>query len=99
MLEAARRCETRPCVVLTSTNKVYGSLSHLPMAEHATRFEPIDAEVFEMGSRGGGLELPLSVRVLQRCGGSICTGLFPLLWATHCSVPDELYLWTAPIGK
>jgi CDP-paratose 2-epimerase len=39
VLEAARRQETMPIVLYTSTNKVYGGLEHLNVVERATRYE------------------------------------------------------------
>jgi CDP-paratose 2-epimerase len=39
VLEAARRQNRKPAVVFTSTNKVYGGLEHLRVAERETRYE------------------------------------------------------------
>jgi CDP-paratose 2-epimerase len=39
VLEAARRQETMPVVLYTSTNKVYGGLEHLRVVERSSRYE------------------------------------------------------------
>ena len=42
VLEAARRSPAPPIVVYASTNKVYGSLEHIALVEHATRHDFAD---------------------------------------------------------
>jgi CDP-paratose 2-epimerase len=42
VLEAARRSPVQPIVVYASTNKVYGSLEHTALVEHATRHDFAD---------------------------------------------------------
>jgi CDP-paratose 2-epimerase len=43
VLEAARRSPRRPGIVFTSTNKVYGELHAMPLAEDTTRYQPLRA--------------------------------------------------------
>lgn len=49
VLEAARRAKTRPCVVLTSTNKVYGALSNIELEECLSRYQPKNSGVRQKG--------------------------------------------------
>jgi CDP-paratose 2-epimerase len=49
VLEAARRTAKPPCVVLTSTNKVYGALQHIKMTERASRYEPREPDRMQRG--------------------------------------------------
>jgi CDP-paratose 2-epimerase len=42
VLEAARRSSRQPTVVYASTNKVYGSLAHVPVSEGETRYRFLD---------------------------------------------------------
>ena len=43
LLEAIRRCDVPPPLVFTSTNKVYGGLSDIPLRVRGSRYEPEDA--------------------------------------------------------
>jgi CDP-paratose 2-epimerase len=45
VLEAARALAHPPALVFTSTNKVYGALEDVPLAERANRYEPADRAV------------------------------------------------------
>lgn len=45
VLEAIRAMATRPPLVFTSTNKVYGALSDLAFRQRATRWEPVDDRI------------------------------------------------------
>ena len=49
LLEAARRRTTPPAIVFTSTNKVYGGLDDIELAERETRYEPVDAHILGHG--------------------------------------------------
>jgi CDP-paratose 2-epimerase len=49
VLEAARARSTPPPVVFTSTNKVYGGLDDIELAERQTRYEPVDAQILTGG--------------------------------------------------
>ena len=49
VLEAARNSRTRPTVVFTSTNKVYGSLEGVPLAQNGSRHEPQDSSLARTG--------------------------------------------------
>ena len=57
VLEAARARTTPPPVVFTSTNKVYGGLDDVELAERETRYEPVDAHIL---GHGIGESRPLS---------------------------------------
>jgi CDP-paratose 2-epimerase len=43
VLEEIRRRDVPPPLLFTSTNKVYGALSDLPMERNGTRYQPLDA--------------------------------------------------------
>jgi CDP-paratose 2-epimerase len=43
VLEVARRCDSHPLVVFTSTNKVYGAMDDIPVVEKSQRYEYADA--------------------------------------------------------
>jgi CDP-paratose 2-epimerase len=49
VLEAARARTTPPPVVFTSTNKVYGGLDDVELAERSTRYEPVDPQILGSG--------------------------------------------------
>jgi CDP-paratose 2-epimerase len=49
LLEAIRACPTPPPLVFTSTNKVYGDLEDVRLAEHETRYEPTDEALRSTG--------------------------------------------------
>jgi CDP-paratose 2-epimerase len=45
LLEALRRLDTPPPVLLTSTNKVYGTLADVELRRESDRWEPVDARL------------------------------------------------------
>lgn len=49
LLEAIRRSGERKPLVFTSTNKVYGGLSDVPLVKHGERYEPEDSETRRRG--------------------------------------------------
>jgi CDP-paratose 2-epimerase len=49
LLEELRRLKTPPFLLFTSTNKVYGSLSDLPLVRRGSRWEPADPAIREAG--------------------------------------------------
>jgi CDP-paratose 2-epimerase len=49
VLEAVRRSATRPPILFTSTNKVYGHLEKLAVRECGSRYEPADEHVARNG--------------------------------------------------
>jgi CDP-paratose 2-epimerase len=57
VLEAARLSATRPSVLYSSTNKVYGALADLDVVAHGRRYMPENEQVRSSGvSEGRGLE-------------------------------------------
>jgi CDP-paratose 2-epimerase len=56
LLEAARACRRPPALLFTSTNKVYGGLEDVALAERETRYAPVDPEI---AARGIGERRPL----------------------------------------
>jgi len=49
LLEAVRRCAAPPSLVFTSTNKVYGDLSDIPLRVRSRCYEPEDLSVRRQG--------------------------------------------------
>jgi CDP-paratose 2-epimerase len=49
LLDEVRSCPTPPTLLMTSTNKVYGSLADLKLRPAATRYEPADPEILASG--------------------------------------------------
>jgi len=49
MLEAARACRRPPKLLFTSTNKVYGGLEDVELAQRETRYEPVDQGLLDRG--------------------------------------------------
>ena len=49
VLEGARACRSPPALLLTSTNKVYGQLEDVELAERDTRYEPVDPALLVRG--------------------------------------------------
>jgi CDP-paratose 2-epimerase len=56
LLEAVRHCSSRPTLLFTSTNKVYGRLGRVKLKERERRYEPEDAL---LAARGAGEDQPL----------------------------------------
>ncbi len=50
VLEAIRKSASRPSLLLTSTNKVYGRLGRIGLCEQANRYEPEDAHFARLGA-------------------------------------------------
>jgi CDP-paratose 2-epimerase len=49
LLEAARAQTAPPPIVFTSTNKVYGGLEDIELAQRVTRYEPVDPSILGHG--------------------------------------------------
>jgi CDP-paratose 2-epimerase len=49
ILEAIRKSEHKPSLIFTSTNKVYGNLSDLPIVKNTTRYLPGDHKINSNG--------------------------------------------------
>jgi CDP-paratose 2-epimerase len=49
LLEAIRHCDAPPPLVFTSTNKVYGGLSDVPLVQRDGRYEPADPQLSRTG--------------------------------------------------
>ncbi len=50
LLESVRRRATKPPLLFTSTNKVYGRLGCVPLCERVSRYEPVAAEAAKSGA-------------------------------------------------
>jgi CDP-paratose 2-epimerase len=50
VLEAIRSAAAKPPLLFTSTNKVYGRLASVDLAERPTRHEPVDASLSRLGA-------------------------------------------------
>lgn len=49
VLEGIRKLASRPPLVFTSTNKVYGSLQDVPLVERESRYEPLEPNLKQRG--------------------------------------------------
>jgi CDP-paratose 2-epimerase len=49
VLESIRASAAPRPLIFTSTNKVYGKLAHVPLCEHASRYQPQDSRLAEYG--------------------------------------------------
>jgi CDP-paratose 2-epimerase len=49
LLEAIRKCDVKPALLFTSTNKVYGRLGEIGLCEQSTRYEPRDSNLAHAG--------------------------------------------------
>jgi len=49
VLEAVRHSSSRPTLLFTSTNKVYGALDSVSLREAARRYEPVDGKLARFG--------------------------------------------------
>src|SRR6185312_4723478 len=50
LLEAIRRSESKPSLLFTSTNKVYGRLGRVSLCEQVNRYGPQDSRIAELGA-------------------------------------------------
>ncbi len=64
VLEAARAQEQPPAVLFTSTNKVYGGMTDVPLKRRGLRYEPCDAA---LSARGFGEDRPLDFHSPYGC--------------------------------
>lgn len=49
VLEAIRKSDSKPTLLFTSTNKVYGRLGDIHLHEHSSRYEPQDSNLAQLG--------------------------------------------------
>ncbi len=90
VLEAARTSGRRPIVVFTSTNKVYGGMEDVEVAERSTRYEYADLP--GRRPRVPAARLPLAVRLLEGRRGPVRPRLRADLRPADGRLPDELHL-------
>ena len=91
VLEAVRKSRTKPSLVFTSTNKVYGSLDNVPLVRNGSRYEPQDSV---LAATGVGEQQPLDFHSPYGCSkGSAdqyvrdyarCFGLKAIVFRMSC---------------
>ena len=87
-----------PSLVFTSTNKVYGDLEDLALDAEGTRYSPSDAAVRRYGvNEAAAHQLPQSLRLFERHGGSVRARLRADVQGAGCGVPNELHLRPASV--
>jgi CDP-paratose 2-epimerase len=94
VIEAARLSDVQPIVLYASTNKVYGGMEEVAIAEEATRYAYAD--------------LPMGVPETQPgfhspygCSKALETSTSRLpshLWLAQCGATPKLHLWTRQFG-
>ena len=94
VLEAVRAQATRPPVVFTSTNKVYGCLPDLALADETTRWMPVDAE---LRTRGVGEDRPLDFRTPYGCSKG-CADQYVLDYAHSYGIPATVFRMSCIYG-
>ena len=94
VLEAVRALPNRPPVVFTSTNKVYGCLPDLPLADSGTRWQPVDAE---LRVRGIDERRPLDFRTPYGCSKG-CADQYVLDYAHSFGIPATVFRMSCIYG-
>jgi CDP-paratose 2-epimerase len=94
VLEAVRAQKTRPAVIFTSTNKVYGCLPELPMQIEGDRWRPVDGRLLQHGideSR------PLEFRTPYGCSKG-CADQYVLDYAQSFGIPAAVFRMSCIYG-
>ncbi len=94
VLEAARAQKTRPALIFTSTNKVYGCLPELPMQLEGDRWRPVDGRLMQNGideSR------PLEFRTPYGCSKG-CADQYVLDYAHSFGIPAAVFRMSCIYG-
>ncbi|MFL5309179.1 MAG: SDR family NAD(P)-dependent oxidoreductase [Myxococcales bacterium] len=94
VLEAIRAQETRPSLVFTSTNKVYGGLTDLALRVTGRRYEPIDAAT---RLRGVSEARPLDFESPYGCSKG-CADQYVLDYARTYGVPAVVFRMSCIYG-
>ncbi|HVL95448.1 MAG TPA: NAD-dependent epimerase/dehydratase family protein [Solirubrobacteraceae bacterium] len=94
LLEAVRERSAPPPVVFTSTNKVYGSLPDVELAELATRYEPRDTALL---ASGVGEDRPLSFCTPYGCSKG-AADQYVVDWAPSYGVPTVVFRMSCIYG-
>lgn len=94
LLEAARAQSSPPPVVFTSTNKVYGACSDVPLVAGETRYEPRDRQV---GARGIDESRPLDFHSPYGCSKG-AADQYALDYARTFRVPSVVFRMSCIYG-
>ena len=95
VLEAARLSSHKPAVIYSSTNKVYGDLEDVEVAEGENSYYFPDHPDGIAESQQLDFHSPYGCS--KGAGDQYVTGLSPHIWLAHCSFSPKLYLWTPPV--
>jgi CDP-paratose 2-epimerase len=94
VLEAIRAQESRPSLLFTSTNKVYGGLCDLPVRVEGCRYQPVDPAV---RLRGVGEGMPLDFESPYGCSKG-CADQYVLDYARSFGVPAAVFRMSCIYG-
>jgi CDP-paratose 2-epimerase len=94
VLEAIRALGTRPPVIFTSTNKVYGCLPDLPLREDESRWRPVDTHVAASGIDEA---RPLEFRTPYGCSKG-CADQYVLDYAHSFGIPATVFRMSCIYG-
>ncbi len=94
VLEAVRASGTRPALVFTSTNKVYGCLPDLALRDENARWHPVDEHI---GSRGIDERRPLEFRTPYGCSKG-CADQYVLDYAHSYGIPATVFRMSCIYG-
>jgi CDP-paratose 2-epimerase len=94
MLEAVRAAGTKPAVLFTSTNKVYGCLPDLALRDDGVRWTPVDAEI---AAKGIDERRPLEFRTPYGCSKG-CADQYVLDYAQSYGIPATVFRMSCIYG-
>jgi CDP-paratose 2-epimerase len=94
VLEAVRACGTKPALVFTSTNKVYGCLPDLALRDDGARWSPVDEHI---ATRGVDEKRPLEFRTPYGCSKG-CADQYVLDYAHSYGIPATVFRMSCIYG-
>jgi CDP-paratose 2-epimerase len=94
VLEAVRASPTKPAVIFTSTNKVYGCLPDLSLRDDGARWTPTDAEI---ATHGIDERRPLEFRTPYGCSKG-CADQYVLDYAHSYGIPATVFRMSCIYG-
>jgi CDP-paratose 2-epimerase len=94
VLEAVRAAGTKPALVFTSTNKVYGCLPDLALRDDGHRWQPVDAHV---ATRGIDEQRRLDFRTPYGCSKG-CADQYVLDYAQSFGIPATVFRMSCIYG-
>jgi CDP-paratose 2-epimerase len=94
VLEAVRHGGTKPAVIFTSTNKVYGCLPDIPLRDDGVRWTPVEKE---LAANGIDETRPLEFRTPYGCSKG-CADQYVLDYAHSFGIPATVFRMSCIYG-